>query len=221
MCMKRVTLIGIQLVLVLSLSAQNYQEPYLILSKKQEPRLGITGGMQLANFHSTTLGDPNVQGGFHFGMTCQFPLTKLVSFEPQLMYSKKGGEIDYTQVAYFYYYSGSLRYRLHYIEMPLQFNFHISQNVDLMVGGYASYLADATFNVTTAAGYGYGELNYGDFEKYDFGLSGGMAFNFLLSKLTLKYAHGLNEVARQNSAYIFLEGAKNSVFSISFTRYFR
>jgi len=219
--MKRVTIILMQLFFVLWVSAQNHTKMFPVRNNAQTPKLGIVGGAQLSNFHNAEVGDPNIQGGFHFGLTYELPLSQRVSLEPQLIYSKKGGEIDYAHAAYFYYYSGSLRYRLHYLEMPLQFNIHSNRNIDFILGRYTAYLADATFNVSTSAGYGYGELNYADFKKFDFGLSGGIAFRFPVSKMTLKYSHGFNEVASDNSAYLFLEGAQNSVFSISFTRYFR
>ena len=220
--MEKATIILMQLLFVLSLNAQNREIFSGGLSgNKNVPKIGITGGMQLGNFHSGEVGDPNVQAGLNLGFTCNVPVSNRISIEPQLIYSRKGGEIDYTHAAYFYYYNGSMRYRLHYLEMPLLFNIHASSTFDFILGGYAGYLADATFHLSTPLGYGYGELNYGDFEKFDYGLTGGIAFNFPLSKIAFKYSYGFGEVANENSAYIFLEGAKNNVFSISFTGYFR
>ncbi|RKD92536.1 porin family protein [Mangrovibacterium diazotrophicum] len=219
--MKRTTIILTLLLACLGLNAQVYIKTIQLPDQPNMPKLGLVGGFQLSNFHSTEIGEPNVQGGFHFGLTYNLPISERISFEPQLIYSKKGGQIDYAQVAYFYYYTGTLRYRLHYLETPILFNIHANKRLDFVIGGYTSYLADATFSLTTPVGYGYGELNYDDFEKFDFGMVGGIAFNFPFSKMTLKYSHGLQEVANANSAYLFLEGAQNQVFSVSFTRYFR
>jgi hypothetical protein len=90
-----------------------------------------------------------------------------------------------------------------------------------LFGGYGSTLLDATFNVTTPNAYGYGELSYGDFEKYDLGLIGGVAFNFPFSKLSIKYSYGFKDVLKNTDAYMYLKGARNDQISISFTRYFK
>lgn len=182
-------------------------------------KFGIVGGFHISNFHDESVGDPNFQPGFHFGASLNVPLSKNFSMEPQLLYSKKGGEIDYPY--HFYYNEQSVRYRLHYIEMPLLLNIHTRGITDFIVGGYGSYLLDATFSVTTNYTYSYGELNYGDFEKYDYGIIGGMAFNFSFNKVIFKYSYGFADVAKENTAYVYLENARNHQFSLSFVHYFR
>ncbi|WP_158869584.1 porin family protein [Maribellus comscasis] len=218
--MKKAAFIFILSLSVLGSGAQHLTERFRPVYSVHTPKFGIVGGPQFSNFHDEAVGSPNALFGFHFGLAYSMPVSKRISFEPQLVYSKKGGAVDYAHAAY-YYYDGTLRYRLHYLEMPLLFNIHTKNILDFVVGGYVDYLADATFNVATPLGYGYGELDYGDFEKLDFGLTGGLAFNFPFRKITLKYSYGFNKVANDNSAYVFLEGAKNSTFSISFTRYLK
>ena len=196
------------------LKKQNYYAVYSI----HESHFGILGGLQLSSFHNEDVGDPGFQFGFHGGFTYSMPLSKGVSFEPQILYSKKGGEIDY---AYSAYNHESINYRLHYLEIPLQFNIHTRSILDFIIGGYGSYLIDATYNVDTNYGYAYGDLNYGDFEKYDYGLIGGLGFNLPFSKITIKYSHGLRDVLKNTESYPYLEGDQNNLISVSFTGYFR
>ncbi len=183
-----------------------------------EPHFGIIGGIQASSFHNADVGDPGFQFGFHAGFAYSIPLRKRASFEPQLLYSKKGGEVDY---AYSAYNHESINYRLHYLEVPLLLNIHTKNIVDFIIGGYGSYLIDATFNVETNYAYGYGELNYGDFEKYDCGLVGGIGFNFPFSKMSIKYSHGFIDVVDNVEAYPYLEGVQNNMITLSFTGFFR
>ncbi|QGY44627.1 outer membrane beta-barrel protein [Maribellus comscasis] len=218
--MKKIAFIIISVFTAFASSAQDYTNfGYKPVYSIHTPKIGVVGGFHLSNFYNESVGDPNFQPGFHIGTSLLLPLSQNFSFEPQLLYSKKGGELDY---AYdFYYNEQSVNYRLHYIEMPFLLNIHTRGITDFIIGGYGSYLLDATFSVTTAYSYGYGELNYGDFEKYDYGLVGGMAFNFPFSKLMFKYSCGFADVAKENTAYIYLKDARNHAFSVSFIRYFR
>ena len=217
--MKKIVFVILSVLTFFVSKAQQQPEYYNPVYNIHTSKFGIAGGFHISNFHDESVGAPNFQPGFHMGISMLLPLSQSFSLEPQLLYSKKGGEIDY---AYnFYYNEQSVRYRLHYLEMPILFNIHTRGITDFIIGGYGSYLVDATFSVTTNYAYGYGELNYGDFEKYDYGLVGGMAFNFPFSKVMFKYSYGLANVAKENSAYVYLENARNHVFSLSFVRYFR
>ncbi len=197
------------------------------LSKAQIPvyeinssKFGIIGGTQLSSFHSQTYGDPHFKGGIHIGVAYNIPIMHRLSIEPQIMYIKKGARLDHNDSPYLYDDYGSLRYKLHYIETPLQLNIRTKSIVDFFIGGYASYLLDANFDLSTNYTLAYGDLNYDDFEKYDFGFNGGVAFNFVFTKLSLRYSHGVRDIAKSNSANILLTEAKNQAFSISLTTYF-
>lgn len=202
----------------MGLNAQELKKNYNPVYSIHDPHFGILAGIQASSFHGTDVGDPGFQFGFHFGFAYSMPVSKAVSFEPQFLYSRKGGEIDY---AYSAYNHESVNYRLHYLEVPLQFNIHTKNILDFVVGAYGSYLIDATFNIDANYGYAYGELNYGDFEKFDFGLVGGLGFNLPFSKITIKYSHGLRDVLENAESYPYLEGAQNNAITLSFTGFFR
>jgi len=216
--MKKVIICAFLLIPFMGLKAQELKRNYRPVYSIHEPHFGILGGIQASSFHGTDDSDPGFQFDFHLGFAYSMPVSKAVSFEPQFLYSRKGGEIDY---AYSAYNHESVNYRLHYLELPLQFNIHTKSIFDFIIGGYGSYLIDATFNVETNRAYGYGELDYGDFEKHDYGLIGGIGFNFPFSKVSIKYSHGLRDVLENAESYPYLEGAQNNEISLSFTGFFR
>ncbi len=207
------------MVVIFSLCAHFSYAQMQPVYKINSPKLGIIGGSQISTFHDQSYGDPDLTGGFHIGLTYNIPVLRNLSLEPQIIYIKKGAKIDYNNSPYFYDYYGSLRYKLHYLEMPLQLNIRTRSIMDFFIGGYASYLLNAQFDINTTVGYSYGDLNNEDFEEYDYGVSGGIAFNFVFTKLSLKYSRGLKDIAKSNSAYTLLTEAKNSIFSISLTAY--
>jgi len=183
-----------------------------------EPHFGITAGIQGNSFYNTESAEADFRVGYHIGFSYSMPLSKRVSFEPQLLYTKKGAEIDYLYDPYDY---RSVNYKLHYLELPLKWNIHTKSIVDFVVGAYGSYLLDANYDVETAYLYGEGELDYSQFNKFDVGLIGGVAFNFPFSKLSITYSHGLSDVPDNSVDYAQLNGARNQTLSVSLAFYLR
>jgi len=88
--MKKAAFIFILSLSVLGSGAQHRTERFRPVYSVHTPKLGIVGGPQFSNFHDEAVGSPNALFGFHFGLAYSMPVSKRISFEPQLVYSKKG-----------------------------------------------------------------------------------------------------------------------------------
>ena len=214
--MKRILLVALAILAMVGAEAQENTGFYPVYSI-HEPHFGITFGPQATSFHSDSY-DSDFQFGFFIGGSLSLPLNNHISLEPQLIYNRKGGKGDYYINNF---YDGSIRFKLHYLETPLLVNLHTKSVVDVILGGYAGFLLDSSFDYSGPYTYGYGELDNDQFEKVDLGLVAGIGINMPHGKIVFKYSHGFSEVAKEGNAYLFLEGAKNHGFSFSYIGYLR
>ncbi len=215
--MKRLIIFAVLFIPSLALQAQEQMQEPDKVRQDNKARFGLVGGIQLTTFQPDAVGDPSSQAGYLLGFTYKAPVTRGISLEPQILYSKKGGEIDEYASDY---YEGAVNYRLHYLEGPVLLNLRTGKVLDLVVGVYGSYLIDATYSIDTHWGYGTGELDYGDFEKYDYGLIGGFGFNLPPAKFSVRYSHGMKAVLKDSSNYPELTDAKNQMVTFSLAVYF-
>lgn len=213
--MKKLILCAFLLISFVGLNGQN-QDPTKVY-RPNKAHFGIVGGMQVSSFYDESAGDPNFQAGYQLGFTYQMPILKWISLEPQILYSRKGGEFDGISSSN---YNRTINYRLHYLEAPITLNIRPNRVLQLELGAYGGYLIDATYAIDMYYGKGVGELDYGDFEEYDYGLTGGLGFNVGPCKFSVRYSQGLRNVLKNAEKYPDLEGAKNNAVTFSFTGYF-
>jgi hypothetical protein len=177
----------------------------------QSTQVGIKGGVNFSNMFIEDIDDENVRTGFHVGILAKFlGANETVGFQPELLYSTKGskGQYDIAEL------NGEQRFNLNYIDLPLMLLIRIGDVVDLNLGGYASYLVNSSVSTDGDLGDAYVELDKDDFNSFDYGLVGGLAFNFDVVSIGARYNYGLRKVAADTNAEIFLGDARNSVAQV-------
>ncbi|MGO4770622.1 porin family protein [Flavobacterium sp. W22_SRS_FK3] len=189
-----------------SLSAQN--------STVVGPEFGIKGGVNMSNLYSDSdeINDENVLWGFNAGVYAAFPIADNVFIQPEILYTTKGAELDYNYAGI----EGTSKFKLNYIEVPLLVRFNLTENFNIHVGGYASYLVNAKTK-------GEGDVEFDeefdadDFERFDAGLSAGVGVDFNPISVGLRYNYGLTTIGKERtvlgSSYTFPD-AKNSNLSL-------
>lgn len=182
---------------------------------KHNGKLGIVGGLQLSSLYNS---DYNLDYTLnrYLGITYAFPLMKRLSLEPQIIYDRKGAQGNYNLPSI---YQGEIRFKLDYLEIPLLLNIHTKSRFDIVFGGYTSILLNTRFDLSTPFIYGTGELNYDDFEKIDMGFIVGFSYKLKRMKISLKYSQGFIDVSKSGNSFLFLENAKNTTITLSFSRY--
>lgn len=182
---------------------------------KHDGKLGIVGGPQLSSFSNSDI-NLDYTLNRYIGITYTFPLNKRLSLEPQIIYNRKGAKGNYNLPSI---YQGEIRFKFDYLEIPLLLNIYTKSRFDIVFGCYTSILLNTKFDFSNPFIYGTGELNDNDFEKFDMGFITGMSYKLKRIKITLKYSQGLIDVSKNGNSFLFLDDAKNSTISLSFTRY--
>ena len=177
------------------------------------PKIGVKGGINLANLYVDDVDDEKLKVGLNAGLFFKIPFTEFFAIQPEILYSSKGSKVTYGN---WIQGSGEYRYNLNYIEVPMLAVFNLGPHFNLHAGPYASFLASA--NVKDLKDNGdidsITEFNADNFNRLDYGLSGGAAVEFSNFTLGARYNYGLKEIGKSgNLSGELTRDAKNSVAS--------
>lgn len=171
-------------------------------------RAGIKGGANFSNFITEDVNDKNARVGFHAGVFGQLFVNEGFAIQPELNYSTKGNKV----VTEFGMIDQETKFNLSYIDMPVLAVFKLGDAVEIHAGPYWAYLVGANIDSEGDLGNEFAELDRDNFENWDYGLAGGVGFNFGNVQLGARYNYGLNKIARSQAAKAMLGGnTKNSV----------
>ena len=175
-----------------------------------EPSVGVKGGVNFSNMYVEDVDDENMLVGFNIGLYANMPVSSGVSFQPEFNFTTKGSEVTYSNI----FDSGTRKFTLSYLEAPVLLKANISENFNLHFGPYFAFLLDSKIkNVSSDGSSTFTDLDEDDFNRFDFGLSGGIGFDFKDIGIGLRYNYGLTTVGKEQeiggTTYNALD-AKNS-----------
>ena len=178
-------------------------------------RFGIKGGVNVSNFYTKEVDSKNTIVGANVGLFLKLALNDNLSIQPELLYSMKGAELTYSG-----FVTGTSKFALDYIELPVMLVVNIIPNFNIQGGVYVASLARAkATNVSNIGVFDFEKtLSKGDFEKTDYGLAVGAGFDFNKVNLTLRYEYGMKNVGKARTfgttTYTF-PNANNSSLQLS------
>jgi hypothetical protein len=177
-------------------------------SEKQDTRFGIKGGVNISNMFTEDVDDKNTVIGFNAGLFLKLPLTSNFSFQPELLYTTKGAELNYSSTLI----TGSATFTLGYIEMPLLAVINLTENVNIHGGVYLASLTNAKVkNVSDVGLFNFeDELDRSDFEMFDYGLVFGVGLEFDKINLGIRYEYGMQPVGKERPIVGRIPDARNS-----------
>ena len=109
-------------------------------AQKSQTRVGIKAGLSLTTLGAATSGGVSVnydyRPGFQGGVFLEAPLSSSISFNPQVLFTQKGGNINTTISGV--KITGSTQ--LNYIDVPLLMGFKANTNLTFYVGPQISFL---------------------------------------------------------------------------------
>ena len=181
------------------------------LQAQAQVRGGIRGGLNMATWGGNAVESfsdmmetsgafrTEMRPSFHVGGYLQVPLFANFSFEPGIYYSGKGIRVNQTMFTNSLIQPQvTLTNQAHYIEMPLLLRAHIGPGFQVYAGPQVAYLAKNTVQAEAGlfgASYEYDfDVNSG-FRKFDFGLTGGLGYEFGNGiNLQAGYEYGLSSL---------------------------
>lgn len=177
------------------------------------PKIGVKGGINLANLYVDDVADENLKVGLNVGLFAKIPCTEFFAIQPEILYSSKGSRLKYDNV---FMGQGEYRFNLNYVEVPFLAVFNLGRHFNIHAGPYAGFLASSNIKDMDSDGTveGVEDLNVDNFNRFDWGLAGGIGFEFGNFVIGGRYNYGLREVGKSGSLSGELtDNAKNSAAS--------
>ncbi len=171
-------------------------------------RAGIKGGLNVSNLYVDEVTDENARYGFNVGFFGQVLSSDVAALQLELLYSTKGSRNFYDGA-----FDQEIKYNLNYLDLPVLAVFKLGKAAEIHVGGYASYLLNANISYSGVFN-GTDEVKKDDLKSFDYGLVGGVGFNFGAFQIGARYNYGLAKIADSNIAETFIGDSKNSVAQI-------
>lgn len=190
------------------------QEQQTSAENALSPKFGAKGGINLSNLYVDDADDENIKLGLNLGLYAKIPLTKGLSIQPELIYSSKGAKLTYSN---FILGKGEYRFNLNYVELPVLAVINVANHLNLHAGGYVSYLVSANIKDMDDNGTinNIKELKADNFNRFDYGLAGGLGVDVEHFTIGARYNYGLKEIGESGSLSGNLtKNSKNSVISI-------
>jgi hypothetical protein len=192
------------------------QEQQAMGESSLSPKFGIKGGVNLTNLYvDDDVSDENMKVGFNAGFFAKLPVTRGFSIQPELLYSSKGAKETYDN---FILGEGEYRFNLNYIELPVLAVFNLAKNFNLHVGPYVSYLAGVNIkdlNKDEGTIDEVAELDADNFNRFDYGVAGGLGIDISNFTIGARYNYGLKEIGKSGSVSgELLKDSKNSAISL-------
>jgi len=175
------------------------------------PKIGVKGGINFTNLYVDDVKDENMKLGFNLGLFAKMPVTRGLSIQPEILYSVKGSTVTYGILS-----GNEYRFNLNYVELPLLAVINVGKNFNLHAGGYAAYLAQANIKKENdGPNDQIADFNEDDFNRFDYGLVGGLGIDVENVTIGARYTYGLKEIGKSgNFASLALKNSKNSVISL-------
>lgn len=182
-------------------------------------RFGVKGGVNLSQLYVNGV-DVESKGnkvGLHGGLWAKIPTGDIFAVQPELLYTNNGSRVNYRASTALGIQGSEVRFNLNYIQLPVLASLTLGP-ISIQAGPYASYLiganvknleVDNAINPTTVA-----DLNEDNFNRVDYGLAGGIAFDIKGFQLGARYNHGLREVSNSGLAGLLTNNAKNGVAQV-------
>jgi hypothetical protein len=182
-------------------------------------RFGFKGGANVSQLYIDQVDGNSERSkwGWHAGIFVKAPVSDYFAFQPELLYSNAGTKVSYQGSNLLGVRAGEVRYNLNYVQVPLLAAITLGP-VSLQFGPYGSYLIDANIRnlqiddpLEPTGGIG---LDESDFERFDYGLVGGVAMDIKGFQLGVRYNYGLREISDKGLAGRLVNNSKNSVAQI-------
>jgi hypothetical protein len=178
------------------------------------PKIGVKGGLNLTNMYVDDVEDENMKLGFNLGLFAKLPVTRGFSIQPEVLYSVKGSKITYDLNILG---SNEYRFNLNYVEVPVLAVINVTRALNIHAGGYGAYLAQANIKRVEddAPNDQIADLNEDNFNRFDYGLVGGLGIDVSSVTIGARYNYGLREVGKaDNFGSQALKNSKNSAISL-------
>jgi len=163
-------------------------------SHENGSRLGLKAGINIANLAAQDVTANNAIPGFNGGVFLKVALPHHFAFQPELLFSTQGAELEYNND----YVTGSATYHLNYLQVPLLGVYNFTQNVNVQAGIYLASLLSANIkNGSNANSINFEEeMSKSNFQSLDYGFIAGVGGDIDRISFGARYIYGASNIGK-------------------------
>lgn len=177
--------------------------------------IGVKAGLNMSNLNIDEVDDENMRFGFHGGAYLNFGITETFALQPEVLFSTKGSTGEYNYEVLGFDIDGKSTFKLNYLDIPIMGVINVGDAAEIHIGPYIGYLLDASASTEGDLGDADTDFDKDHFKTWDYGVAGGLAFNFDLLQVGARYNYGLQQIGDSESAEVFnLDEARNSYLQV-------
>lgn len=183
------------------------------LSAFSQSKSGIKGGLNFTNLYISEVDDENMKIGFNAGLYHRAGLTNLLDLQTEFLFSQKGAALHYD--GGIFTGSGHYRFNLNYLEVPVLLVLKAG-SLNIHAGPYLGFLVSANVKDVDEDGSikDFASLDRDDFNTFDYGISGGVGFDFERGTIGVRYNYGFVEIGESGVAGKATTDSKNSALQL-------
>ncbi len=186
----------------------------LSFSTFAQNKSGIKGGVNFTNLYVSDVNDENMKVGFNAGLYHRAGLSEVLDIQTEFLFSQKGAALYYDGNI-FTGGSGQYRFNLNYIEVPVMLVLKAG-NFNIHAGPYLGFLLSANVKDVDDDGSikDFEALDRDDFNTFDYGIAGGLGFDFDGGTIGARYNYGFKEIGQSGVAGQATSDSKNSALQL-------
>lgn len=181
--------------------------------------IGVKGALMVTNLIKAgdNVTENNLKLGGAAGIFIKLPVLGILSIQPELLYLSKGSTTSYNfGTGNITPGAGQLSFNLNYIELPILAVINVTRYINIHAGPYAAFLVNA--NVKNKSDNklfdSYDDLNADNFQRIDYGISGGIGLDFRPFIAGIRYDGSLRNLGKSGLSGAITQEARNSALQI-------
>lgn len=190
-----------------------------VFAQKVSPlTLGVKAGFNYSSLNITFTDVDKFKTGYHFGAFARINTGQFFAVQPELIFSKKGAQVNYS----IDFIKGNVALDLQYLDLPILGVAKLSNTFSLQAGPYASVLLDS--KIIHNSNIPFLNLSYdlgtNLFSKMDYGFVAGGEMKIGNIGTGVRYNYGLGKVEKVKQILntdFTLTNARNTVWQVYLT----
>ena len=172
-------------------------------------RFGLKLGVSGSNLYDdANADDKKARIGITGGAFAKIPVGKMLSLRPEVLFTTKGAQFDFTG-------GNTSELKLNYLEIPLSLEFNIAI-INIHAGLHAGLLATAKGEFRDAQGNTISfDLDKKDLESFDYGWHAGAGIDLGNIGIHIRVSRGLQDIRKDNTLEDVFGSLKNAAWSLT------
>ncbi len=157
-------------------------------------QLGVKGGLNFATVAGDNYDSPDGRTSFYAGLLAEAPITKRISLQPEVFYSRQGFDVAGPSN------DPDVQFQLDYIQVPVLFKIYLFDGLNIHAGPQFGFKINEALDFSpNDSGNNFDSDSLKDF---DFQITGGLEYKvFEAFFVQARYTYGLSEVLTDVDAH--------------------